>query len=248
MATARMTMIGLFNNFPDSFTDISFPEGIDRTMAINSIVLRCGEAPLLYPNPDMMKSVLTLTASKWYSNIERMLLAIDSEYNPIHNYDRHEEWHEDDDKDETHTNTKNLKTTNETESNETNNIESDRTSTQADTLSKTVQNDVSAFNDSNYQPSDKSTESGANSTDFDDNTTTESSNHQSGTGEINQTGSETNAILSNNDLDHNGHLYGNIGVTTTQSMITDEVEMRKKINIYEVISEIFYKECCIYVY
>ena len=46
---------------------------------------------------------------------------------------------------------------------------------------------------------------------------------------------------------HEGHLYGNIGVTTSQQMLESEYEVAR-FNIYEQIADLFIKEFCICVY
>ena len=50
------------------------------------------------------------------------------------------------------------------------------------------------------------------------------------------------------ELEHTAHLYGNIGVTTSQQMLEAEVNLRMKINIYSLISELLYRELCVYTY
>ena len=240
MATARMTMIGLYNYDPTLFDSADFPEGINKDLAVETILLRCGESPAVFQSVPFMKMKISNTARKWYNNIEHMLSAIKTEYNPIYNYDRFEEWHDDDVKMETNT----TLTTTETESNETNNIESDKTSSSTDNVSKTTENEVSAFNSSEYQPSDKTTETGENGSENEENIKTGSTNKQTGTGETNS----SHSYNTDNDSDHKGHMYGNIGVTTSQQMLESEFNLRQKINIYDVIAEIFFKELCIYVY
>lgn len=46
---------------------------------------------------------------------------------------------------------------------------------------------------------------------------------------------------------HEGHLYGNIGVTTSQQMLESEYEVAR-FNVYEQIADLFIKEFCICVY
>ena len=280
MANARMTLMGLYNYDPTLFNDLTFPSGINKELAVDCILLKCGESPVLYTNALLMKHLINNTGVKWYNNIERMLLAIESEYNPIHNYDRYEEWHDDDVKNESVAKTNNISESHDVTNTdrhdvtitgsatrtveESGNVDTDRTVSNTDTLSKTTQNDVSAFNDSNFQPSSKTTESGTNTTSSTEGINTDTTNEQSindtdnqrdagerinrDAGNSTRNESGNNTLLTDNDSDHTGHLYGNIGTTTTQSMITDEMEMRKNINIYDVISEIFYKEICLYVY
>lgn len=45
-----------------------------------------------------------------------------------------------------------------------------------------------------------------------------------------------------------GHLHGNIGVTTAQQMITEEVKLRSSVTLAEVISRSFKQNFCIMVY
>lgn len=77
--------------------------------------------------------------------------------------------------------------------------------------------------------------------------------HQDGRSHDNENGSsngETNNTETR-DLatsgEHEGHLYGNIGVTTSQQMLESELELAEW-NLYEHITDIFIKELCIMVY
>lgn len=45
-----------------------------------------------------------------------------------------------------------------------------------------------------------------------------------------------------------GHLHGNIGVTTAQQMVTEEVKLRSTITLAEVISKNFKNNFCIQIY
>ncbi len=264
MSTIRMTMIGLYDYDPTLFDGADFPEGIDKELAIETILLRCGESPALYQSAPFMKLKINNTARKWYNNIEHMLRAINEDYNPLHNYDRFEEWTENDKKSETtnHSETETakhsetVKDTSKTESKETNDIDSDKTGSTRNNVSKTTVNEVSAFNSSNYQPSNKTTENGQNNSTDSEAINTQSTNKQSGTGENNRDvkGDNNrdvkgdNKYETDNNLTHNAHLYGNIGVTTSQQMLESEINLRQKINIYDVIAEIFFKELCVYIY
>lgn len=248
MATMRMTLIGLYDYDSTLFDSADFPEGIDKNLAVETILLRCGESPALYQSAPFMKMKISNAARKWYNNIEHMLSAINAEYNPIHNYDRFEEWTETDKKSETTNHTETVKDTSKTESTETNEIESDKTGSSHDNISKTTENEVSAFNSNSYQPSNKTAENGQNNGTDSEAISTQSTNEQSGSGENNRDVKGDNKYETDNNLSHNAHLYGNIGVTTSQQMLESEFNLRQDINIYDVIAEIFFKELCIYIY
>jgi hypothetical protein len=241
---ARLTLIGLYNYLPQLFDGASFPEGIDKATAIATTLCRCGEMPLLYPNGEMMQGLIKAWSDKWYDNIARMLAAVGSDYNPIYNYDRFEDYTDDMERTETGKRStsgiENINTDHEGERSESN---SENTSGN-DTA--TAINDVSAFNDGDYQPSSKNTNTG------------EARNETTGQIDVadgyNDTtkhttfGDEKNDVTGDEKRTHKGHLYGNIGVTTTMAMILEEMRLRQNVNIYDVIAEIFCKEFCIPVY
>lgn len=62
--------------------------------------------------------------------------------------------------------------------------------------------------------------------------------------------SSTNNVtnISKNTRSHELHAYGNIGVTTSQQMLESELEIRPKLNIYEIIANFFFKEFVLYTY
>lgn len=97
-------------------------------------------------------------------------------------------------------------------------------------MTDTIENTVSADNSSSYQPDNKSTE----------NRNTDSTNTVDGTTKGNSSFDET--------LDHNAHLYGNIGVTTSMAMVKEEIELRQTFGIYDIIAASFVEEFCIAVY
>ena len=51
-----------------------------------------------------------------------------------------------------------------------------------------------------------------------------------------------------NNSDHVGHIWGNVGVTTSASMVTEVVEQRMKYNLYNVACRLFANELLIGIY
>lgn len=61
--------------------------------------------------------------------------------------------------------------------------------------------------------------------------------------------SETNNITTGtDDTIHNAHIHGNIGVTTSSAMLDEYIKIQPKLNIYEVITNMFAKQFCIMIY
>lgn len=87
---------------------------------------------------------------------------------------------------------------------------------------------------------------------YDEERTTAFSEQNNDTNSVNTYDSDTfhdrekNANTRSNDgtegYKTNNHIYGNIGVTTSQQMLESEINLRTKYNIYEIIAKMFAKE------
>lgn len=218
--TPKMTMIGLYNYNNALFDNVDLPEGIDKSDFINTFLLNYGEYPVIYPAWDIMKFALGVWSKKWYHSIERIILAMTEEYNPLHNFDRHESYTDTENKAETNTTTYGSTIT-ETD---TRQIDTDGTNTA----------EVSAYNESTYQPDNKQTI---------DNTET-----HSGSVETERDGKDINDMTGSRGLNHTGHLYGNIGVTESTTMLRHELDIRANQNILDIVAEMLFKEVCIFTY
>lgn len=206
--TPRLTLIGLYKYNHAVFANLTFPAAIDEETFIDSLLLEYGECPLIYPDYDFMKLAIGAWCRKWYANFERIATALSASYNPIHNYDKTETWTEN----ETNENSREL----------TNNT--DTTYSQ----DETTENQVSAYNESTYQPDSKSI------LDSDSTTNTDTSIEESENKERENT--------------RTGRVYGNIGVTESSAMVQNELDLRTNQNLYHILSEMFYREFCLYVF
>ena len=74
------------------FKNISLPIGLDKQIVIDTILLRCAELEVYYPDPDYMQMVTEHWFHKNYHTFEEWLKGINATYNPIENYDRWEDW------------------------------------------------------------------------------------------------------------------------------------------------------------
>lgn len=87
-----LTLIGLYNYDKSLFDDVILPVGYDKETFINSLLLEHGEKCVLYTDFDFMKFSLGVVSRKWQHEMERIYRALNEDYNPLHNYDRHEEY------------------------------------------------------------------------------------------------------------------------------------------------------------
>ena len=195
---AWLSILGLYNYDNSIFNLFVVPDGMDKELIINNILLECAEMEIIYPEPDIMKNAIGLWSNKQLESWERMYKAMQLEYDPIYNYDRFEEW-----------------------------LDSNTATTHSNTNSNlnrkgSTKHQVNAFNrgitDSNI--------------DSIDNTDTDNTN----------TNSNNSAIGK-----HSGHLYGNIGVTTSQQMLQSEIDISKFI-VADYIIDQFKERFCLLVY
>lgn len=149
---AKMTLIGLYNYDNDLFDGLTFPEGIDKSQAVNEILMKSGEFEIMYPNFDFLKLQITAWGLKHQRTFEKWVEALAIDYEPLYNYDRHEEYND----------------TEQINATDSNSVTGSHDVTQTNTGD--VQTDVSAYDSNTFQPKEKSTnnltnrDAGSNST------------------------------------------------------------------------------------
>lgn len=230
-----ITLYGMWRYSPELFNDISLDERLEKNLLITYIMQYCGSNEVRYPEPEILKMCVDAFFKSKKENYSRMLDALLIEYSPIENYDRMEE-----------------RTLDINRENSVNRSGEDRgtdnrtlSSTTVDSIQSekksTSENKTSAFNATTYQPLDTSTteESGRSTDNMENN----------GTDNLARENKFSNSETGNGTEGHkeNARMHGNIGVTTNQQMINEEIELRK-INIYELIALDFENEITIPVY
>lgn len=88
----KLSILGMYNHFEDIFDRMVVPSTVNRNTAIHKILYDLAELSLVYTSADLMRDMIGVWAETMLPSWERMALALNAEYNPIHNYDRTEEW------------------------------------------------------------------------------------------------------------------------------------------------------------
>ena len=175
MASSKITLIGFHNWLAAEndtlFANLTLPEGIDKEVLINNILLRGGEFEVLFSDPYTMKEAIGVWSSKWSWTFSKWIKAINLEYNPLENYDRMETW----DESEKGSNKGTTENTNEGKT------------TDSSSSSGEMENSVSAFDSISFSPHDKSVSS--NKTDA--TTNIQASNNGSSENEYSNTATRT---------------------------------------------------------
>ena len=93
-----VSIYGLYLFDPTLFDGFKCPEGLNRDLVIDSIVMENAELELLYPDGDFMKGMIKLWSNKELTVWQKQFDALNVEYNPLWNKDgtTHERWDYDD--------------------------------------------------------------------------------------------------------------------------------------------------------
>lgn len=97
MSRAKMTLLGFYDYLAAVSVDLfaafdDLPEGIDKDTLVSNIMLQGGGFEVTYADPYFLKAAIDPWISKWRRTFEKWTEALALEYDPISNYDRHEEW------------------------------------------------------------------------------------------------------------------------------------------------------------
>lgn len=94
------------------------------------------------------------------------------------------------------------------------------------TNAQTIENTTSAYNSNAYEPDNKSQVNGSGSESI----------------------SQSSGSEKDNEFTHEGHYYGNGGVTMSQQMAESEVKLRERYNLYHEACKLFSDDLLLYIY
>lgn len=92
MIGMTMSFIALLHADPTLFDPLTLPDGMDKDTLIQLIITEGAELETAYPHPEVFKTVLSAWSKANQIPWERMWNAENVDYNPLHNYDRVEEF------------------------------------------------------------------------------------------------------------------------------------------------------------
>lgn len=240
---ASLSILGLYQREPTLFDELELPGDMNKDVLIDSILYEAASLEAYYPDPNFMKFMIGrwsfMNQSIWQKLYDTTVL----EYNPIYNYDRTEEWTENEKMLDgrtaasTETETRNLKT------GETSRTDSNGDVTTTGTM-KTELN-VSGYNEVTFTPSEETIETPDTMTS--NNVIVDGTRDSINTGTVSIDKKDTESLDRKRDNLRTGRAFGNIGVTTTQQMIQQERET-VTFNMYKVITDSFVDRFCLMVY
>lgn len=214
-----LTFWGMVEADPSIMEGLDIPEGMDTEVLKNMVKQYAGKNESRYTDIEELNENVHMYCRSRVSDWTYMWNALHAEYNPIENTDRYEDF---------------WRTyTSDTGEDVKSNVSGSSKGSGTRTPNLTTENEVSAYDTDYYQPKGKTTDSG------NETNTSESSSSQDA--------SQSTEGKRSDEEKHGLHSHGNIGITTNQEMIQQELELRK-FNIYRSIALEFEDEFTIPVY
>lgn len=201
------------------FSLLQLPAGINKETVTNNILLESMEFEAVYTDPDFLRDAIYIWGKTNYHTFEKWYQAQQVKYDPLNNYDRYEEWTDKGTDKKTTSGGQTGKST--AKNNEIN------------TSNGTQDHYVNPY-DTNQLTEDEQVK----------NLTTDNINGTQVIGsQIDTTGKEDGTTSG----EHEGHMWGNIGVTTSQQMLQAEYDIAEW-NLVQHITDMFLQKFCIMVY
>lgn len=126
-----ITLINITQLYPDLFTDIVVPDGMDAKLIVDAIMEKYGMLTPVYPEPQLFHAMIISFFNRRQWNYQKLFDTLNFEYNPLENLNREDA-------------TTHSETEKETEDNTTNTTENG-----------TTDNSISAYNTSDYSNDSK---------------------------------------------------------------------------------------------
>lgn len=228
---ATLSILGLYNFDNSIFDGFRVPENVEKETAVNNILMECAELEIIYTNPEFMKFAITNWTNKEFAVWDDLQKTKEYEYNPI--------WNKDGTVIETETRDLTKRDTGTGNKTTIEDIKVNVDTTGKNDGNGDSENSVMGYNSTEYEKKDLN--ESTSHADYEDHVINKGDNTIKNDEERNFTETDTGTIT------HERRETGNIGVTTTQTMIKEQREI-VQFNIYDYILESFKRRFCILVY
>lgn len=229
--SATVSLLGLSRHNPAILGELVLPAGLDADLVKDNLLAETAELEVIYPDAFFMQAMIGRWSHKELPIWTRLYKTTLLDYNPIENYDRTEEWTEGE---------KSARSVDaETTGNSTTDSTGSTNTSGTTTADATGQKFVSAYNETDFTPTEKDTDTQTGSSDTEQ--------HEEGNVKVTTTADTTTSETEKRDLVRSGRAHGNIGVTTSQQMLESEREV-SLYNIIDVIINSFKNRFCLQIY
>lgn len=236
---AMLSLLGMYNWDNSLFDEMAFPDGFtadDEQTFINNLLMECAELEVIYSNWTFLQGAIKVWSVKELPTWQRIYNASMLEYNPIENYNRTEETTHQNFGAVTHSGKDSVQASGADTNALTGTDSISRSGSDTDTTAKTAY-DSNAWADVQKVQMTKGTLETDNISHSE--TLTHGKKDETTYGHVitDATGHEIDSNIS-----------GNIGVTTSQQMLEQELEIAPKLNIMNYMIASFKNRFCLLVY
>ena len=229
--SATVSLLGLSRSNPGILGELVLPDGLDADLVKDNLLAETAELEVIYPDAVFMQAMIGRWSQKELPIWTRLYKTTLLDYNPIENYDRTEEWTEG----ENSARSVDAETTGNSTTDSTGSTNTSGTTT----AGATEQKFVSAYNETDFTPTEKDTDTQTGSSDTEQ--------HEEGAVKVTTAADTTTIETEKRDLVRSGRAHGNIGVTTSQQMLEAERDVAQY-NIIDVIINSFKNRFCLQIY
>ena len=231
----KLSVLGMYHWDDSLFSEMVYPSQFtndEKQTVVQNILAECAELEILFPDWGILKSMIGLWSKLELPVWQRIYTAALKEYNPIENYNRTEIETIDDEHSDTHSGN---------DVSRLSGVDSQSASnTETNSGTDTATNKITAYDSNTLYTHDSSdvvhghivSDSGSASTTY------------------GRTDTLTHGLVRSFDgeITRENHTTGNIGITTSQQMLEQEIEISAKLNVIKMIVESFKERFCLLVY
>lgn len=235
----RLSVMGLYQYNDNLFSFMHYPEGMtdpEKRSILYEILTECAELEVLYPDWQTMHIMISAWSAIELPVWQRIYDASKLEYNPIENYNRLEVESITDTRTETHSGN------DKTQQSGMDSSSGSMTGSETHSGTDTTTNKMTAYDSGTLYDHDSNNMVHGHSV-ADSNTTSGSLTYGK-----TETLTHGETIKHGGGTTRNNHTTGNIGVTTSQQMIQQEIDIAPALNVAKIIIESFRERFCLLVY
>ena len=86
-----LSLLGLYQYNERLFDGLRLPKGVDKDTFVDNLLAETAEFEILYADPEFMANMIAVWSAKEMPVWEKLEETLHYDYDPISNYDRHEE-------------------------------------------------------------------------------------------------------------------------------------------------------------
>lgn len=232
------------NDMGGMFDGCSVPSPLDMARVRGAIVMRCGLLTPLFSEPETQRYATQQFFYENQWNFEHIIKIINAEYSPIENVAEYRDETTKNKGADTLTISKDAKETHGGTDART--VQESGKTTISDNVNRTTTRTISAENVGTYSPDNQEivSESGTQETTHGKKTDDNLTHGET----ISTIEADTHKTDKDSQTDYTVYRHGNVGVTTNQKMINEELDLLERFNPYRFIADLYEKELILGLY